>query len=319
MALKERIWNSPLSNILLPLSYLYRFAGFLRKITATPYNATKPVICIGNAVAGGSGKTPVCLSIASLLQQNGIRPNMVYLGYKRLNNNDIFVDITKHAIADTGDEPLLAAKIAPTFVSSSRKKSVILADRYSADVLLMDDGMQNPNIIRDITFLVIDSNYGFGNNKILPAGPLRMTANVAINNADAIILLGKNKEYSHKSSLPIFHATITPIIPPEISEKPVVAFCGLGRNEKFFNGLIASDVNVIETISYPDHYIYQQKDLEHLQKYAANNMTLVTTRKDAMRLPENFATIIDVQVLWDNEGDLINFIKQKINKKKDNS
>ena len=318
MALKERIWRSWFSSILLPLSYLYRLAGIVRKITATPYRATKPVICIGNAVAGGSGKTPICLSIATLLQQNNIQPAMVYLGYKRLNNNDIFVDFSKHSINDTGDEPLLAARIAPTFVSSNRKKSVMLADSYPADVLLMDDGMQNPNIIRDITFLVIDGDYGFGNNKILPAGPLRMTAGAAINNADAIILLGKNKKY-WQSSLPIFHATIIPVIPQAISDKPVVAFCGLGRNDKFFNGLIAHGVNVIETISYPDHYIYQPKDLEYLQKYTANNMMLITTRKDAMRLPENFATVIDVQVLWENQGELMQFIKQKINNKKDNS
>jgi tetraacyldisaccharide 4'-kinase len=190
MALKDRIWASPLSRFLVPLSWLYRFGGILRASVHRPKRLNKPVICVGNAVVGGAGKTPVTLALADLLKNQGYHPALVYKGYKRTNHETLRVDLNQHTLADVGDEPLMAAAFAPTFVAKTRLMAAQAAADSGADLLILDDGLQNPTLIKDLTFLVVDAGYGFGNGRVLPAGPLRMTQKDALNQADAVILLG---------------------------------------------------------------------------------------------------------------------------------
>jgi tetraacyldisaccharide 4'-kinase len=307
MALKDRIWASPLSRFLVPLSWLYRFGGILRASVHRPKRLNKPVICVGNAVVGGAGKTPVTLALAELLKNQGYHPALVYKGYKRTNHETLRVDLNQHTLADVGDEPLMAAAFAPTFVAKTRLMAAQAAVS-GADLLILDDGLQNPTLIKDLTFLVVDATYGFGNGRVLPAGPLRMTQKDALNQADAVILLGQRP--APLTTKPLFRGHLVSLLPDALRGKPLVAFAGIGRPEKFFEGLGRAGAHLVETLSFPDHHAYTPEDLTLLTQCTPEGAIRVTTGKDAVRLPPHFATPIPVQLVWDNAEGISAFLQR---------
>lgn len=311
MALKDRIWASPLSRFLLPLSWLYRFGGVLRSAMARPKRLNKPVICVGNAVVGGAGKTPVTLALAELLKNQGHHPALVYKGYKRTNHETLRVDLNQHTLADVGDEPLMAAAFAPTFVAKTRLMAAQAADDDSeSDLLILDDGLQNPTLMKDLTFLVVDATYGFGNGRILPAGPLRMTQREALNQANAVILLGQGPAPAMPK--PLFRGHLVSLLPDALRGKPLVAFAGIARPEKFFEGLGRAGAHLVETLSFPDHHAYTPEDLALLTQCTPEGAIRVTTGKDAVRLPPQFATPIPAQLVWDDAEGIWGFLKGKV-------
>jgi tetraacyldisaccharide 4'-kinase len=310
MALKDRIWASPLSRFLVPLSWLYRFGGILRASVHRPKRLNKPVICVGNAVVGGAGKTPVTLALAELLKNQGYHPALVYKGYKRTNHETLRVDLNQHTLADVGDEPLMAAAFAPTFVAKTRLMAAQAATDSGADLLILDDGLQNPTLIKDLTFLVVDATYGFGNGRVLPAGPLRMTQKDALNQADAVILLGQGP--APLTTKPLFRGHLVSLLPDALRGKPLVAFAGIGRPEKFFEGLGRAGAHLVETLSFPDHHAYTPEDLTLLNQCTPEGAIRVTTGKDAVRLPSGFSLPIPVQVVWDDPEGIAGFLKGKV-------
>ena len=236
--------NTFLGKLLSPLGRIYAWA-LRRKLKNTKsYRSKIPVVCIGNLVMGGVGKTPLAVSVAEYFKMNGMRPVFLTRGYGGGLIN-VLVDLDKHTAKDTGDEALLLARIAPTIVDADRARGAKTAEKIGADVIIMDDGFQNPQLVKDLSFAVFDGRYGFGNGKVFPAGPLREPVEDGLQRADAFIVVGKDKagikEWIDKRfmSLPFIGTHIEQDVSKiaQLSGKKVFAFAGIGYPDKFFDML----------------------------------------------------------------------------------
>ena len=309
--------NSFLSRILTPLGWFYGYLTQLRlKLKNSPH-AKIPVICVGNITAGGTGKTPVSLSIARILSTEMYNPFFVTRGYGGKMQN-IMVNNKKHSAEDVGDEPLLLSKQAPVIVNANRYEAAELATKDGADIIIMDDGFQNPSLYKDLSFLVFDGHYGIGNGKIIPSGPLRETFANGIKRADALIILGKDKHnLTARCNLPVFYGHLE-ATQTSLNNENVIAFAGIGHPQKFYHTLSKQGFNIIETIDFPDHHYYIKKELEEIIARARKiNAEIYTTSKDFVKIPsslQKYINVLEVSVVWDNPDELISFIKSKIQK-----
>ncbi len=266
--------KTPLSFLLLPVSFLYWLASkivfYFRKWRV--YKSRRPVICIGNILAGGVGKTPIVRSIATYLDAP-----VVMRGYKKTADT-----------GNTGDEAIMLSRDGIQVHTGNRKANIILLNKQSDNntPIVMDDGFQNPTIHKDVSVLVFDSMLGVGNGFILPAGPLREGKN-AIKRADAVILIKNSyrgrKKFQISTDIPVFEARSQTVSPYD-ENTPVVAFAGIGYPKKFFKSL--RGCNVVATRSFPDHWQYTSQDIEKLVLLAKSKKAkLLTTEKDWVRLP----------------------------------
>ena len=303
--------KSLLSHLLLPLTGITSFAAWLRKIRATPYKSAIPVICVGNMTMGGAGKTPVAISLARLLQEQGKHVHFLSRGYGRTLSGLMRVDPDSHSTADVGDEPLLLSRTAPTWVCADRVMAVKAAIAAGADIVIMDDGLQNPSLIQDTSLLVIDGTYGLGNQRLFPAGPLREHLHSALPHISAVVVLGEDKAAVSElipAGIPVIHGTITPQISDRLRHETLVAFAGIAHPEKFFSMLEKHGLPLTEMLAFPDHYPYTAQDYRNLtEKAALHHARLVTTEKDAVRFPielRHHLTIIPIDITWDNPQEL---------------
>jgi tetraacyldisaccharide 4'-kinase len=307
--------RAPLIEWLLrPLSYVYALGHDIHQRSKTPEKIPVPVICIGNIVAGGAGKTPAALALMELIHKNTLAnaPHFLTRGYGGTERGPLIVE--RQNAQQVGDESLLLASSAPTVVSSDRAVGGKLAAQSGADLIVMDDGLQNPGIAKDIRLVVIDGYMGFGNGHLLPAGPLRAPLDKNLKSANAFILIGPDTR-AVKSILPprtpVFEATLKPLRMPDVN-KNYIAFAGLGYPEKFFRFLKEElKLNVVESIAFPDHHPYTEADIEVLkQKADTAGAQLITTEKDKIRLPADAPVeTLPVQLVWNNEADLVDFLK----------
>ncbi len=316
-----RFWDVPnhfLSRLLKPFGAVYAFGTASRFRRTNPYQVSVPVICVGNLSVGGTGKTPVSLAIAALIHKE--KKNFFFLnhGYKsRLKN--VLVDLENHTSYDVGDEAVLLACYAPTVVDNQRARGAQTAVKKGAECIIMDDGFQNPSLIKTLSFVVVDGKKGFGNECVIPAGPLREPVLKGLARADVIVIVGDDEWgvrfylQRNKVDLPIltgrFQVNKKTIEP--LKGKKVMAFAGIGQPDKFFNTLKAQGVDVVKTESYPDHYYYTRFDVERLLQ-AANGLPLVTTTKDAVKIPKDLLKrihIVDGQFVFDNPQEAIDLIK----------
>jgi tetraacyldisaccharide 4'-kinase len=309
--------NSFVSKLLTPLGKLYGLATALRLKIKKSKKAAVPVICVGNITAGGTGKTPVSISIGKMLATAMYHPIFVTRGYGGKLQN-VLVNNKKHTARDVGDEPLLLSEQAPVVVNADRYAGAKLAVREGADVVIMDDGFQNPTLFKDLSFLVFDGNYGIGNGKIIPAGPLRETFDDGIKRADALIILGKDKHnLSERSKLPVFFGH-TEVVQTATTKNDVIAFAGIGHPQKFYRTLQSQGLNIVETIDFPDHHFYQKKELEQILHRAAEmNADVYTTSKDFVKIPismQKYINVLEIAVVWDEPEKLTAFIREKIKK-----
>ena len=182
-----------LSNSLYPLSLLFRFGTKIRNFVSRKTSSGIPVICIGNIVVGGAGKTPVALKIGNLLKLNGYNPHFVSRGYGGVETSNVLVK-EWHSAKSVGDESLLLAEVAPTWIGQDRNKSFILAKEKGADCIIMDDGFQNPTLQKDFSIIVINGEQGFGNKRVIPSGPLRESISRGISRANLVIVIGEISE-----------------------------------------------------------------------------------------------------------------------------
>lgn len=286
-----RFWDQPpgfLSAVLTPLSWGYRLGARVRRLFARPLRASIPVICVGNAVMGGAGKTPTVQALVRVLQAAGHTPHIVMRGYGGTEPGPLLV--TKECgPGDVGDEALILWQSAPTWIARDRALGVSAAAALGADVVVLDDGLQNPTLHKDISILVVDGQVGFGNGCVFPAGPLRETLARAFDKTDAVVVVGKGSVSLPQK--PQIQATITPNPDDvrEILKQPVVAFAGIGRPQKFFDTLESIGAHVVETHSFADHAPYTVETLEALEAHSlACGARLVTTEKDWVRLPHDF-------------------------------
>ncbi|MBR1949008.1 MAG: tetraacyldisaccharide 4'-kinase [Alphaproteobacteria bacterium] len=297
-------------------SCLYALATWFRIKTTTPKKVKVPVVCIGNLTAGGSGKTPVSISIAKILKQLGKNPYFVSRGYGG-NLSDVEVDTNLHSPIEVGDEPLLLVEEAPVIVNHKRYDGALKAVDSSADVIIMDDGFQNPALFKDLSFLVVDGNVGLGNMFPIPAGPMREFLFQGKKRAHAVIILGedKTKVADKFADLPIFYGEVT-VKQPEINNKNVVAFAGIGRPQKFYDSLISCGLNVVKSFDFPDHYFYKKSDLNKIIDEAEKlGADIYTTSKDFVKIPsvyKNKIKVLDIEIKWKNIKELEAFIKAKL-------
>ena len=305
------LWQTLLS----PFGCAYGWASRQRFNLYYPVPMARPVVCVGNLVAGGAGKTPVAMSLVDLLQDAGHNPHLLSRGYGGSEEGPIQVSPDRDTAADVGDEALLLVTKAPTWVSRNRALGAQAAIDTGASVVIMDDGYQNPAIYKDFSLLVIDGGAGFGNGKIIPAGPLREELAFGLGRASAIAVIGEDMHnvahaVSAHTDKPLYTARLRPNPEnPDLFGKRIYAFAGIGRPEKFRESLIEAGAVVDVFEAFPDHCAYEEKDLGALMQEAdGKNAIVVTTAKDHVRLPHSLkerVQIFGVHVVWDQPEELL--------------
>jgi len=310
--------NNTLSNILLPFSFLYELASQLRNTYTIPAKFPIPIICIGNITAGGSGKTPVALHIGQFLKDKNINAFFLSRGYGGALKGPIVVDTKKHSAHEVGDEPLLLARVLPTVVAKNRVEGARLALQKGARLIIMDDGFQNPSIAKTLSILVIDGRIGFGNGRVLPAGPLREKPSMALKRAHAAIVLNRSTAVPPLPPGMLVLNARTQMKDAEILRgKKLFAFCGLAYPQKFFDMLTAVGAQLVGTQAFADHYAYQDADLNKLLAQSiTRDAALITTPKDAVRIPIAFkdcVAVIDMAIEFDDERMLDGMMEYVLN------
>ncbi|OHC75251.1 MAG: tetraacyldisaccharide 4'-kinase [Rhodospirillales bacterium RIFCSPLOWO2_12_FULL_58_28] len=305
------------STLLRPLGWAYGAAAGVRYAAVKPWKAPVPVLCVGNLVAGGAGKTPVSLSLGAHLAEFGVNIHFLTRGHGGGAPQPLRVDADRHSIKDVGDEALLLARSAPTWVSADRAIGARLAAAAGAGVIIMDDGFQNPGLFKDVSLLVIDGGYGLGNGRVIPAGPLRESLASGLARADALVLIGDDKNGVREqvgTSLPLLRARVKP--GPEaagLNGKDVVAFAGIGMPDKFFDTLRAAGCRLVACHPFPDHYPYEAEDIQRLKARARETGSiLATTAKDAVRLSPEMREGIEVLTIsmeWDDQTALASVLE----------
>ncbi len=311
---QETSWRS---RMLLPLSYLYYAAVKRRAAKIVPYKAPVTVICVGNVTVGGTGKTPLSMALAALLQQKGVRVCFLSRGYGGTLTGPVKVDAAVHTASEVGDEPLLLAKVATCWVSHDRVAGVKAAVADGAELVIMDDGFQNPALVKDIALLVIDGARGIGNGAMLPAGPLREPFDAALKRADAVVIMGEDcTDCASLVDSPLFRARLVPQGRKALRGKRSIAFAGIGHPARFFTTLEEAGAVLVQRHAFPDHYPYSANDIAMLQSEAAREQAvLITTEKDTVRLPvavRNTVETLQVRVEWQNEEQLKMWLYEKI-------
>ena len=307
-------WSGPpglCSTVLRPAAWAA--AAITRRRIARPgWRAPVPVLCCGNLTVGGAGKTTLALDLLSRLTARGVAVHALSRGYRGSARGVLQVDSARHDAGMVGDEPLLLAAVAPTWVGTDRAASARAAIAAGATCLVMDDGMQNPTLMRDCTLMVIDGAAGFGNGCVLPAGPLREPAAAGAARAQAAILIGPDQRQVAAllpAALPVLRAGLAMSIQAEaLRGRRLVAFAGIGRPGKFFASLRGAGLELCAEHAFADHHRYRPAELARLRAQAlAAGASLVTTPKDAVRLPAALREeiiVLGVDLRWADPSEI---------------
>ena len=316
-------WQSPVAGVraklLAPIGRLYG-AATARAMAERGLDVGVPVITVGNFVVGGAGKTPTAAALARLLAEAGEQPAFLSRGYGGVPSREA-VAVADQSASLVGDEPLLLARVAPTFVSLSRVRAAHLALKsVRPTVLVCDDGLQSRAIEPTLAIAVVDATVGVGNGLCVPAGPLRAPLADQVAHIDALVLIGAGNAGEAVAAAvegrgrPCFYADLEPSPAARaLAGQRVIAFAGIGRPQKFFTMLERIGARVIATRSFGDHHMYRRREIERLQARARDEgATLVTTEKDFVRLPVMRGgpqpRAISVSLVFHDEGSVASFI-----------
>ncbi len=291
--------DGPLARLLEPLGAVVAAAGAVRRWTSRPWQAPVPVFCIGNITVGGTGKTPVALWLGQYLLAQGMSPAYLSRGYGGTLKGPLQVDPTEHTSLHVGDEPLMLAGVAPTWIGSDRVASAKAAIAAGADCLILDDGFQNPSLMKTASFVVVDGAVGFGNGKVMPAGPCREIVRYGLQRANAMILIGEDAQHlarKYADVLPVYRACMKPRGDfARLNGAKVVAFAGIGRPGKFFRTVEDVGARIVHRMAFADHHPYTEADIQPILDEAYRLKAIpLTTEKDAMRLPPDQRQQVDV-------------------------
>jgi tetraacyldisaccharide 4'-kinase len=280
------------SRLLMPLGAVYG-AVATKRLARQGLDAGIPVLCVGNYHAGGAGKTPTVLALVNLLRDAGEAPIVLSRGYGGKLRGPIKVDPERHMAADVGDEPLMMAQSVAVVVARDRIDGVALARSQGASVILMDEGFQNPAVIKDASLIVIDGHRGLGNGCVFPAGPLRAPLAPQLARTDALIVVGSGTAADSAAAAIAAQGGLVlraQLVPKEaavaaLHGKRVLAFAGIGDPARFFRTLRAGGIDVAAEKAFADHHPFSQGEIETLSARAKRDgLTLVTTEKDLARL-----------------------------------
>jgi tetraacyldisaccharide 4'-kinase len=315
-------WGQPpgfLADLLSPVGAACDVAGHLRRIISRSYRAPVPVVCVGNLVAGGAGKTPVVLALSAWLLEHDVPVHVVTRGYGGQMRGPVRVDPNRHDALAVGDEALLLAARAPCWVARDRAAGVRAAVAAGAGAILLDDGFQNPAIAKTLGLLAVDVGYGFGNGRVIPAGPLRENLRRGLARADAVVLIATEGEASRAEApllgcrVPVLSAVLAPLRGERLAGSRLLAFAGIGRPEKFFATLRALGAVLVGTRAFPDHHPFHAKEIESLLQGAEHaGARLVTTAKDIVRVPPSMRDgieVLEVEIRWSDPAALAGLIR----------
>ena len=288
----ELSWQSV---ILFPVSYIWRFGHYAQQKILNTKETEIPVICVGNLTVGGSGKTPVVITLCRFLSGIGKSTSILTRGFGGKEKGPIFVSTNLHQSLDVGDEPLMMAHSLDVCVSRNRPLGANhILDKKKYDCIVMDDGLQNPTLKKDLNIAVFDGKFGIGNGFLLPAGPMRQKLEVGIQNIDLVIFNGKDETGLGQKippHIPIFKGELQPDeeIVEKMKNRRVYGFAGIGNPSRFFKTLNNIGADLVGEAHFADHHPYTDADLTQLYEEAMQSgAELVTTQKDWMRLPTDW-------------------------------
>ena len=305
---KPRFWDkkqiSIYSILLLPITLLIQFFGKIRNLITKSKKFSIPVICIGNIYLGGTGKTPICIELNNIL--------------KNLNKKTAYVR-KKHGTYE--DEKNLLEKSAPVYEKHTRIDAVNEALENKFEVVVLDDGFQDFSIKKDLSIICFTEKQWIGNGFTIPSGPLREKIS-SLKRADCVLINGKynrdieSKILKNNTSIKIFYFNYEPIDINIFKSKKVICFAGIGNPKNFFDLLKENEINILEEISFPDHYNYSIGDLNNLIKKAKQkDSILLTTEKDYLRINKDYRKNIDclkIKVKIEKKDKFIDEIKKVI-------
>lgn len=315
-------WRSDngIARLLEPFGLIYGAVTARRIAKAKPLRVSAPVISVGNLSAGGTGKTPVAAALAQHLGAQGRNPAILLRGYGGTAKGPLKVSSHSHSVDEVGDEALLHARAVPTFVARQRSLAAQLALTDGADVLIMDDGHQHTSLAKDLSLVVVDGYAGFGNGRIIPAGPLRESVAAGLKRADALVLMGEDVHdlsATLSDRLPVLRAHLE--LGPEwraLRGQKVVAFAGIGDPERFFHALQGVGARIAAFHPFGDHYGYAAADIQPMLDEAFNIGAIpVTTVKDAIRLDPDQrqqVNVLSITAVFDDPEALERILKKVI-------
>lgn len=309
-------WYAPIgfrSLLLQPLAWIYGWIETLNRLSKKPLKLAIPVISVGNSVLGGSGKTPTTLCLYRLMSDLGFqKPVIISKGYGGSLPGPLKVDHQIHTYHDVGDEALLMAQNATVYMGKDRGQVAQLAQDEGADILILDDGHQTYGIYKDLSLLVIDGAQKIGNGLVFPAGPLREKLSSSFKRAHAVVWIGEPDPVFH-CDMPIFYAELKPR-KLDVKTSEIVAFSGLGFPQKF-KATLESLGCILKTFKvFPDHHPYTDDDMKSLLS-TAGSLSLVTTVKDYMRIPDSYKNqvqVVAVNLEVDKPSLLLEFFKKRL-------
>ena len=305
---KPKFWDknkiSFLPIILYPVALLIKFLIFLKKTFTKEHVSSIPIICVGNIYVGGTGKTPLCIEIFSILKNLNLNPAFIRKQYGLFQDE---VDMQK--------------SVGLVYLSKKRINAVQEAIKNNINVGILDDGFQDFSIKKSLSIICFNEKQWIGNGLTIPSGPLREDLS-SLKKADCVIINGKknrnieNKIFSKKEKIKIFYSKYKPQNIKEFYNKSIVAFAGIGNPENFFDLLVDNKLNIIKTIKFPDHHKYSEKELENLlNKTRDNNSILLTTEKDYFRISEKYkknVKFLKIKIEIEKKNEFIEEIKKTI-------